>query len=360
MQETGPLAPDYPTARARFLEAAAGSGARVAHHRFPQEGPQGEELAIDVAWIGPEDADRVVLIVSGTHGVEGYAGSYCQSRWLEEAGEPALTDGLALVFVHAFNPYGFAWVRRVNEDNVDINRNFADLAHPPSNDGYDELADAVAPEQWSDDARQFTDGVILEWMDRHGYAAVQAAISGGQYRHPLGLFYGGTEPTRSHRVMRELVETRLGGARRIAMLDLHTGLGEWGEVELITHEQPGTAGYDRAVAWWGERVASNGDGVGESVSAELNGEWMAAAQQWLAPAEVTAVALEWGTIDSISVLQALRADNWLHTRADPTGPEAPAIKDDLRAAFAPNDADWVARVYDCFVEVLAETVLQLA
>jgi hypothetical protein len=351
MGERG-LAPDYPTARRRFLAAAEAAGATIEHHPLAERGPAGEELAIDVAWIGPADAHDIVLVVSGTHGVEGYAGSMCQSRWLEANPAGDLPPGLALVWLHAFNPYGFAWVRRVNEDNVDINRNFADHQNPPPNDRYEELADALSPPEWTDESRAVTDPFLFDWAIEHGMDAVQAAVSGGQYLHPDGLFYGGREPVASHRIMRAFVEERLSAARRVVILDLHTGLGEWGEVELISGEPPDSESFARARSWWGERVASEG---ADSVSAELSGEWMAAATRWLGSAEVSAIALEWGTVDVITVMQALRADNWLHNHGDPSGPDAPAIKADLRAAFAPDDSEWVESVYDCFEGVLTRT-----
>ncbi|MBA3281692.1 MAG: DUF2817 domain-containing protein [Acidimicrobiia bacterium] len=358
MQSHHELASDYPAARARFLAAAEGTGAVVRSHPFLDRGPTGEELAVDVARQGPADADRVVLVVSGTHGVEGFAGSLCQSRWLEEQGSTPLDDGLAIVWVHAHNPYGFAWVRRVNEDNVDINRNYTDFTSPPANDGYDELAAALAPSELTPDALGAADAVLVDYAGRHGIDELQAAVSGGQYRHPDGFFYGGRGPARSQAVMRKIIEHHLAAATRVAILDLHTGLGPWGEVELISHEVPGTPGYDRAVAWWGERVASNASG--DSVSASLDGEWMVAAEQWLAPREVTPIALEWGTVDSISVLQALRADNWLHHHGDPTGTEAAPIKTQLRAAFAPDDPAWADAVHRCFAGVLTQTVAALS
>ena len=357
MSDVDGLAYDYPTARARFFAAADSAGAAVRSHPFPDRGPAGEELAIDVAQLGPEDADRVVLVVSGTHGVEGFAGSMCQSRWLEEQGTAPLPDGLAIMWLHAHNPYGFAWVRRVNEDNVDINRNYTDFTVPPANDGYDGLAEALAPAELTPAALEAADAVLLDYAARQGFDALQAAVSGGQYRHPDGLFYGGAGPVRSQEVMREIIESRLADAERVVVLDLHTGIGPRGEVELITHEVPGTPGHDRAVAWWGERVASNA--AGDSVSASIDGQWMAAAQEWLAPREVTSIALEWGTVDTVTVLQALRADNWLHHHGDPTGAEAAPIKAQLRAAFAPDDPAWAATVYDCFAGVLAQSLAAL-
>jgi hypothetical protein len=40
------------------------------------------------------------------------------------------------------------------------------------------------------------------------------------------------------------------------------------------------------------------------------------------------------------VLNALRADNWLHARSDPTGPEAAAIQAEMRAAFYVDTDMW--------------------
>jgi hypothetical protein len=354
----GALACDYREARSRFLAAAEGSGAEVDHFVHPERGPDGEELAIDVAWTGPDDADDVVVVVSGTHGVEGFVGSLCQSRRLEGSHDRFGVGSPAIVHVHAFNPHGFAWVRRVNEDNVDLTRNFVDFDDPPRNPDYDELAADLAPTSWTPDVQAATRETILAWIREHGIDRFAAAFSGGQYDHPDGLFYGGAEPSWSHRRMLDFATDRLGDADRVVLLDLHTGLGERGEVELITHEQPGPEAYDRSVRWWGDRVASTESG--DSISARLCGEWMPGLQRALTPVEVTGTALEWGTVDSVQVGEALRADNWLHRHGDPRGPDAPAIKDGLRAAFAPDDQDWAARVWEAFGLYLDRTVEALA
>jgi len=354
------LAADYPTARARFVEAAAGAGATVSSEPLVEVGPAGEELAVDLAWIGDDDADDVVLIVSGTHGVEGYAGSMCQSRWLAADGAKARPENVAVAVLHAFNPYGFAWVRRVNEDNVDVNRNFIDFGDPtglPANGGYDQLADLLAPAEITPEALATADEKLLAFASEHGFAALQEAASGGQYHHPDGLFYGGAGPVRSRQVLEKLAADRLSSHRRVVALDLHTGLGERGDVELICPHPPGSPALAQAEAWWGERVASNAGG--ESVSAELHGEWLTALPRLAAPAEVSGIAVEWGTVDGTRVLRALRADNWLHQNGDPTGPDAPAIKAELRQAFAPDAPDWAATVYDCFTGVVADTFAAL-
>lgn len=348
-----PLSQTYPEARAGFLAAAAAAGARIEHHVHPLTGPEGEELAIDVAELGPPDAARVVLVVSGTHGVEGYCGSALQRHWLEQFAQER-PDDVAVVLVHALNPFGFAWVRRVNEDNVDVNRNFVDWDAPlPFNEGYERMAEYLVPEDWSSESQERTTLRLLEFADEMGFEAFTAAVSAGQYRHPTGVFYGGTEPVWSHRWLREWSGARLDGVQRLAIIDLHTGLGPWGHGELITSEPSDSDAYQRAVAWWDE-IASTAEG--DSVSASLDGDWLAVAHQFHPGTEVTAIAIEYGTIDSISVAQSLRADSWLHAHGDPLGPEATAIRATTRAAFADDDPAWLDAVWPRFQQVLDQAL----
>ncbi len=107
-----------------------------------------------MARLGPRDASRVLITISATHGAEGFCGSGAQVGSFEVGLGRELPADTALVAIHAINPYGFAWLRRVTEDNVDLNRNFVDHSAPlPRNPGYDELADAICPSEWQDAAR---------------------------------------------------------------------------------------------------------------------------------------------------------------------------------------------------------------
>lgn len=345
-----PLSSTYRDARAAFLAAASAAGAGVTTFVHPLTGPDGEELAVDVAELGPADAERVVLVVSGTHGVEGFCGSALQRHWLATRAEtrPA---GVRFVFVHALNPYGFAWVRRVNEDNVDLNRNFVDWSEPPpDNADYDGLADLLVPLEWTDDERQRTTAALLDVVVAWGMEKVQAVVSGGQYRHPTGVFYGGTGPVWSHRWLRAWAAEHLARAREVTILDLHTGLGPWGHGELIASESASSDAFRRAASRWGD-VRSMVDG--DSVSATLAGDWLAVAGSLVPQAETTAIAIEYGTVDSITVLESLRADAWLHAHGDPHGPEAAAIRAQVRTAFADDDPAWVAATWTRFDEVMA-------
>ena len=350
------LLPTYDESRSRFLAAAEAISADVVTFTHPMAGIDGEPLAIDVATIGPEDATGALLIVSGTHGVEGFTGSALQHHWLANHAD-SRPDGARVVLVHAFNPYGFSWTRRVNEDNVDLNRNFVDWSQPPpANEDYGGLAHLLVPADWDDDTQQTTTLQLLAYAEEVGIDRLQEVVSGGQYGHPTGVFYGGHGPVWSHRWLTEQLPSIAGRAERLAIVDLHTGLGPWGHGELISHEGRDAAGYQRGSAWWGD-VRSMVDG--ESVSANLAGDWLGAVEALLPDVEVTAAALEYGTVDTVTVLQALRADAVLHASGDPLGADASDVRAQVRAAFADDDPAWFEVVSERFDTVIAAALTGL-
>ena len=334
-----PFSGAYAAARSKFLDAAKAAGASIASYVHPEKGPDGGELATDTAWIGPADAQAVLVLVSATHGVEGHCGSGAQVDWLRRGEAAHIPTGGAVLLVHAINPYGFAWSRRVTNENVDLNRNFIDFAKPlPANPAYDALAHAVKPQAWTEAARNQSRAELLAYARDHGFPALVQAMSGGQYAHPDGIFYGGAGPTWSRRTLETIFRERLSAARDIGIIDYHTGLGPEGYAEQIVSALPSSDEYRRAALWHGLAVASQSGG--ESVSAKLAGDWLDAAPKLLAHARVTGIALEYGTVATAEVLEALRADNWLHAHGDPLSPDGQAIKAQVRDAFYVDTDVW--------------------
>ena len=353
MTQIAALSETYTQARQAFLDAAGSAGARFEHHVHSLTGPTGEELAIDVAEFGAADATNVVVVLSATHGVEGYCGSALQRHWLEHH-LSELPDSVGLIMVHALNPYGFAWVRRVNEDNVDLNRNFIDWSKsPPANTDYDRIAELVVPSDWSEATQAASLTALLELANEIGLDRMQGVVSGGQYSNPTGVFYGGTKPVWSHQWLRAWAASRLANVEQLTIIDLHTGLGASGHGELIGSEPTGSEMHRRAEQIWGD-VRSMLDG--DSVSAALSGDWLAIVNELAPHAACAAVALEFGTVDPITVLQALRADAVLHAHGNPTGPDAGAVRAQVRAAFADDRPEWIADVWSRFSDVLTKAL----
>lgn len=143
----------YLEARALFIQILTDAGARLESYRNPTSTSGNNELNIDTAYIGPPSAPNVLVLVSGTHGVEGYCGSACQIAATTLRMWKELPQDSAVLLIHALNPYGFAHGRRVNEDNVDINRNcVADFQKASNiNRSYDDISDLLNPVQWSSD-----------------------------------------------------------------------------------------------------------------------------------------------------------------------------------------------------------------
>ncbi len=357
-EATAFFSPSYALARDRFLEAADAAGATVESFEHPLLGIDGEPLFTDVALIGPSDAASFLVLVSGTHGVEGYAGSGVQTGVLSEGIASRRPDGVSLLLVHALNPHGFSHLRRFTEDNVDLNRNCRDhsIRAKPNLD-YAEVADLMAPQSLSflSEARAWAS---LAWLMKVGGMDRQSAVIRGQHEFSQGLFYGGTAATWSNRTLHAVMERYLSLAERVVVVDLHTGLGPFGYAEAILNvKKNDTSPVERAVEIWGsERVRSTA--IGGSVSGHLESSVKIAFADALV-AEVTAVSLEFGTEPRMEVIKALRTENWLHHHGGTDHPNANEIKTRLLRAFYPASDEWKTEVWEQGQEVVHQALTWL-
>jgi hypothetical protein len=342
----------YQQARSKFLDAAHGAKARVSNYVLPgQKDPDGSELVVDVAEIRPSEQPNLVVIISATHGVEGFCGSGCQVGFLVERVYEGLPKTVGVALVHALNPYGFAWLRRVNEDNVDLNRNFRDFNEPPpSSTAYEAVHDWLVPADWDGPARKKADSEIEQYLKNHGLAAFQAIVSPGQYSRPDGMFFGGSRETWSNRTFKKIMAQLLTkSVRHVAVIDLHTGLGPAGYGEPI---YPGTdlVEYFRVLKWFGPEVTSTVKG--DSTSASVSGSLADGVRACAGSICSTYIAVEYGTIQVEEVLTALRGDHWLYAHSDQSDPRCDAIKKEIRGAFYVDQPWWKAAVYGRSVDMI--------
>lgn len=338
------FAADYPEARAKFLAAASARGLAVDSHVHPEaRGPGGEALASDVVVLGNADAEGALLVTSATHGVEGFCGSGCQVALLSDDAFVANVErgGLAVVLLHALNPYGFAHLARTTEENVDLNRNFRDFGKPYRNDAYLEVHDFIVPATWP--PAPDNEMRIGQYVAKHGAFALQQAVSGGQSDRADGLFFGGTRPAWSQHVLRDVLRRHGASRRRLAWIDLHTGLGPAGHGEKIFAGPDDAAMFARAKAFWGADVTSIWDG--SSTSARLEGMLFYAALDECPDTEYTGIALEYGTKSYMEVLAALRARQWLANHRDADPGKRDTILRLIRDAFYVDTPAWKAMVY---------------
>jgi hypothetical protein len=340
------FSPRYAQARQKFLQACVSAGLTVEPHAHPAKGQGGEELSMDVALDGNANAERLLIVSSACHGAEGHCGSGVQVFALHDAEwrEKAKAQGVAVLYVHALNPHGFSYGRRVTHENVDLNRNFVDFSQPlPVNEAYAKLHPLLLPDSWPPTPEN--QAAVEKWIDKHGAAAFQAAVTGGQYQFDDGLFFGGKAPTWSNRTLRNVLRRHAGSARRLAWIDLHTGLGPNGIGERIFAGRDDKAAYARANAWWGAPAAPvTSIYDGSSTSAPLRGLICEAVYQECPQAEYTGIALEYGTLPMLEVLGALRADHWLHKHPEAPADLADGIRTQMRDAFYTDTDAWRGQV----------------
>ncbi|MXY24534.1 MAG: DUF2817 domain-containing protein [Acidobacteria bacterium] len=335
-----PFSPDYATARQRFRVAAHGVGAELAHQPVDGRGPDGEALTIDVALMGARTPERAVVVSSGLHGVEGFIGSAIQLAWLRRlgGGAVAIPADTRVVLLHGLNPYGFAWRRRVNERNVDLNRNFLDAEEsyrgvPP---GYGLVHGLLNPPRPPDrlDAFPFRAGWAI---CRHGLQTVTTAVAAGQYDHPDGLFFGGLEPEESTRLVQAHYDDWIGTAATVVHLDLHSGLGRWGRAQLIV--EPDQGAY---INWYREafrpvRTVLAGEDAPYAARGTM-GTWLA--RRIGAARRCRTAVVEFGTYSQVRVLAALRAEQAVRRAGNQSSLRAVAVARTLMDCFCPNDRGW--------------------
>ncbi|MFM2126149.1 MAG: hypothetical protein RL328_2600 [Acidobacteriota bacterium] len=324
------FAKDYATARARFLESAERSGAEV--HSIPVKGygPVAELLTTDIAWLGRRDAEHIVIHTCGVHGVEAFSGSAIQLNWMDR-GPAALPENTAVMLVHAVNPFGMAWLRRFNLNNVDLNRNYRTVQQfapkeIPNWRAIDRLLNRPGP--------MFRLRAAL-LIARHGMKCLRTAVGGGQTLNPRGLFWAG------NRVQEELVKyerflrEHCGHVRRVVVVDVHTGLGRFGEDALLVE-------HDAEVLReaFGSRVQALG---ADTIAYEAPGSQEALYRSVFGSAELYFVTQEFGTYSPLQVVEALRGENLYHGSRGWWHVWAPE-KQKLRMMFDPQDARWRAAV----------------
>src|SRR5262245_11243921 len=276
------------------------------------KGPHGEELTIDVVINPGTGLDRTLVLSSGIHGVEGFFGSAVQLGLLEEwIRGTAPPPPVRCVLLHALNPFGFAWRRRVNESNVDLNRNLAAEGEVfvGSSEGYARLDHLLNPRRgpspWEPMRLKF-----LLAIARYGMPFLKQAVASGQYDYPRGLFYGGDRPSRLSEVLSAHFDEWLGDSRHVLHLDFHTGLGDRATCKLLLDHPPTEVQHQRLSAWFGPGSfeAAHSRGVAYTARGTF-GQWCATRKRGR---DYLYVNAEFGTYSAITVLAGLRAENQAH------------------------------------------------
>jgi len=342
------FSPDYFTARDRFRSAAAKARGRLEFLPLTAKGPGGEELGIDIARFGAETPHRLLLHSSGLHGVEGFAGSAIQLQLLDEL--PGIASDAAIVVVHILNPYGMSWLRRVNENNFDLNRNIrpdgSQTGAPPLYARMDAFLNPRTPPA-ADLYFAKAAGLVL----RHGMNKLKQTVAGGQYEFQKGLFFGGNRLEEVPRKYEAFLMERLAKAEKTIVIDVHTCLGKFAEDMLLVEPED----YARLRDVFGARVTELQPDQGYTY--RIAGGLEEMIFRVFSKRRPDFIGQEFGTYSGMKVIHALREENrWQQYGAG--GPDHPA-KRRLKETFCPDDENWRSAVLRRGRELIQQAVARL-
>jgi hypothetical protein len=336
---------NYLSARARWMQACERCGARVDSIALSSHGAEGGSLTLDFAWIGPADAKKVIFHIAGTHGIEGFLGSAIQLAILASLDSPP--SDCAYVFLHCLNPWGMSFLRRVTEDNVDLNRNFhgEDFHWSGASSAYRALDSFLNPKRLPCRFDFFYLQSVAAIL-RYGFAPVKQAVAQGQYEFKQGLFYGGDALTENLTLLSAWARKNLH-ARELFVIEIHSGLGPFAYDTLLSPLNHTDAHVKELEDRLQHSLSTSDPAL--SVAFDTAGDLMHGLPPLLPSGKTNWILQEFGTAPILEVLKAFRNENmYYHMGGQDLTHWA---KRDLFEAFCPASPAWRRAVLQRGIEL---------
>jgi hypothetical protein len=348
---------EYESARDKFRNAVQHLEDSIDIESFRL--PVVDDLTIDIA-ILKGTKEGVIVHSSGTHGVEGYAGSAIQLAVLQLLQEQPLMERPTMVLVHAINPYGMKHYRRTNENNVDLNRNaianfdkFLKERHP-NIASYDTFREFVSPNR----APTVWEATLGWWVGaipkllRHGFTSLKQVLVAGQYHHPAGFSYGGVERQPSIEITTNFMQEHGFLKGEVIWIDVHTGLGKFGKDTLMLEDTTETEASLQRMFPTAEHIVT--PNVQDKKAMVGYGLTRGIVMSFLREQNPSGMYLiqEFGTLPGILVGRSLILENMVHHY----GTDKTMGRQWLQSAFYPQSTEWRASIVTRGVALLLQAI----
>jgi hypothetical protein len=192
-------------------------------------------------WPAQKRAETLLVITSGIHGSETYAGSAILQMFLSEIFPKVDRSQIGIFLVHAMNPYGFKYHQRTTENGVNLNRNFSvsgdlyrsrNLASEDMHDKFFERKPVASDKSQLFNHLKKRDEKIF--FDEISFDEYIKAVAPGQFRRAEDLEFGGRALEPQSRFLVEKMRALIPQYQDILAFDLHTGLGDKNRLHLLT------------------------------------------------------------------------------------------------------------------------------
>ena len=324
---------------------------------------ESDGLYIDNIYLpASKEKENLIVLTTGVHGMEGYIGSVMLDVFFEEIYPELDKDTTGVQIIANVNPYGMKYMRRYNENNVDLNRNFIlewDGFDYSSNKDYPEVKDFLQPEGKIGNAFWHEVGFYLSLGKEaitKGADKVSDALLTGQYEYPQGVYYGGTKDEKSTAYLKTVFNDCLDGEyKNIVHIDIHSGYGPRYNMvifnsvfDTMTEAQTQEAfGYDYVIAHDSESFyATTGD---------TTDYFYRLAESENSDKELFSTCFEFGTIgdsffDTILSLKYTVDENRQHFYPTDNAVTSEVVFENYKELYYPTEEEWREKTVQDFKE----------
>lgn len=347
----------YEEIRAHLQELTDALGTELHSHAIDAE----DGLYIDSFYLSAPEKRNLIVLTTGVHGMEGYIGAAMLDVFFGEIYPTLDHETTAVLVVANVNPYGMKYLRRYNENNVDLNRNFIldwesfDLS---SNKEYPKVDKFLGPTGRIGNALWHEAGFYLSLAKTaitDGAGTISDALLTGQYEYPQGVYYGGKGDEASTVYLKDVFSRCLdSGYENIVHIDLHSGYGPrynmviFNSVYETMNEAESVAafGYDHVIAYDSEAFyATTGD---------TTDYFYRLAEQKQTGAALYSTCFEFGTIgdaffDTILSLKYTVDENRNHWYPTNNKISAQIVHENYMELFYPTETAWRQKTVQDFL-----------
>ena len=308
------------------------------------------DLSIDWLWAEPHKKEHLVLVSTAQHGIEGYVGTAMLKIFIEEFAPLLDPETTGLLLVHTINPWGMQHNCKVNENGVDLNRNFDfdENFDPAINPEFRQIDYLITPGRpvrhpaW--ETISFW-GRVLRALVSSGQAVVSRAALLGQHHTPEGFFYGGTKFEEATQLLIGLYRQALEEYPSLIQTDIHTGYGPRYQMSILIPPQDPLSSAQAREKFDYPLVQKINPQEFYAISGDM-GEYIYRLRDAHFPrTQLSSCGFEFGTFGEsllarIRSLKAMTLENQLRRHGASSESAAASVRHEFRELYFPAEPRW--------------------
>jgi hypothetical protein len=284
--------------------------------------------------------------------------------FFEEIYQTIDTTNTGILIVANVNPYGMKYMRRYNENNVDLNRNFIedwDSFDRTSNKDYPKVVSFLQPEGKMGNAFWHEAGFYLSLAKEAiftGAGTISDALLTGQYEYSEGVYYGGDGDEKSTTYLKGVFADCLNGEyENIVHVDIHSGYGpRYNMVIFNSVQDPTTEEEAKAMFGYDYIIATDSEEFYETFG-DTTDYFYRLARGMNTDKDLYSTCFEFGTIgdsffDSILSLKYTVDENRQHRFPTDNEITEEMVRENYYELFYPTETEWREKTIQDFQDAM--------